>query len=264
MARTALVTGASSGIGLELARVLAREGCNLILVARSKGRLEVLSAELEREYGITARVIPADLSRPEAVRALYDQTRDVQVDVLVNNAGFGAHGNFAESDWATESSMLQVNIHALTELTRLYLPAMKQRGRGEILNVASTAAYQACPGMAVYGATKAYVLSFTEALAVELRGTGVTVTALCPGATRTAFADRATVGDAPLFQRGVMDAAAVAAAGYAGLRAGKTAVIPGWLNKAMVGMGRLVPRSTLARITSAFLNPVHRGSPIGS
>lgn len=253
--KTALVSGASSGIGLELARVLAKAGYDLVLVARSRERLQTLSGELEGQYQVKVRIIPVDLSQSGAALAVYDQTGNTAIDVLVNNAGFGVHGDFVESDGAAEQGMLQVNVLALTELTKLYLPAMKQRGSGKILNVASTGAFQPVPGMAVYGATKAYVLSFTEALAVELRGSGVSATVLCPGATRTAFAERAAVTDIPLFQRGVMDAATVAASAYAGMQAGRTVVIPGWLNRVMAVMSKLSPRSLVARISYALVTP---------
>ena len=182
MKETALITGASSGIGLDLARLFAKDGHDVVLVARSEGKLREIAAELERDFGMTAHVIVADLAKPDAPQTLVAQL-PVDVDVLVNNAGFGVLGPFVETDLAKELEMIQVNVVALTHLTKLLLPPMVARRRGRVLNVASTAAFQPGPLMAVYYATKAYVLSFSEAIADELRDSGVTVTALCPGPT---------------------------------------------------------------------------------
>jgi uncharacterized protein len=253
MKETALITGASSGIGLELARLFARDGHDLVLVARSEGRLRELADELKQGGGAT-RVLPADLSRPGSVAELEGRLRAeaVEVTVLVNNAGFGAFGPFHESDLETDLQMLQVNVVALTELTHRLLGGMVARRRGRILNVASTAAFQPGPLMAVYYASKAYVLSFSEATANELRGTGVTVTALCPGPTRTGFESRANLKESRLFRGAVMSARAVAEAGYRGCLRGDTLVIPGWRNKLLAFAVRFLPRRLVAAVVRQF------------
>jgi hypothetical protein len=248
----ALVTGASGGIGEEIARALAGRGHDLLLVARSAARLSALAEELAGAHGIRARALAADLGRGEEpdrlARAL--AAEGAAVDVLVNNAGFGLHGPFLRTDGARELEMIQLNVVALTRLTKVLLPGMVARRRGRVLNVASTAGFAPGPFMAVYYATKAYVVSFSEALAEELRGSGVTVTALCPGATRTGFAGAAGMEDSVLFRRGVvMDAAAVARAGVEGMMAGRAVVIPGIANKALVASIRISPRSLVRRIT---------------
>ena len=190
---TVLITGASSGIGLEMARLLAAEGASLVLVARNGDRLRDLAATLEREHGTRAVILEKDLTDPGAPRAIHDELEraGVCVDLLVNNAGFGARGPFAELPLARQLDMVQVNVAALVGLTGLFLPGMRQRGRGGILNVASTAAFQAGPLMAVYYATKGFVLHFTEALAEELRGSGIVVSCLAPGPTVTGFMEAA-------------------------------------------------------------------------
>ena len=190
---TAVVTGASSGIGLEIARLLAADGYDLLLVASAEKKLLEVATRFSHEFGKTVAALAVDLARPDGARSLLDEIerRGLAVEVLVNNAGFGVYGPFAGADLAHTLEMIQVNVASLTELTRGVLPGMTARQSGRILNVASTAAFQPGPLMAVYYATKAYVLSFSEALANELSGTGVTVTALCPGPTRTAFQERA-------------------------------------------------------------------------
>jgi short-subunit dehydrogenase len=248
----ALVTGASGGIGAEIARVLAGNGHDLVLVARSGARLAAFAEELSGAHGIGARALAADLAQGEEperlARSIASEGSDV--DVLVNNAGFGLHGPFVRTDGARELEMIQLNVVALTRLTKLLLPGMVARGRGRVLNVASTAAFAPGPFMAVYYATKAYVVSLSEALAEEVRGTGVTVTALCPGATRTAFAGTAGMEDSALFRQGVvMDAPTVARAGVAGMMAGRALVVPGLANKALVASLRVTPRSVVRRVT---------------
>lgn len=252
MSKTALITGASSGIGYELAKCFARGGANLVLVARDETRLGQIAAEL-RSPAVSVKVIAADLARPVAPSDILDATRaaNITVDYLVNNAGFGLGGFFAESDLQTELDMMQVNMVALVHLTRLYLPGMQQRGTGGVLNVASTAAFQPGPLMALYYATKAFVLSFTEAIAEELRDTGVTATALCPGPTETAFQRRAKIERIRLVKSriGVMSARAVAETGYRGFLEGKVIIIPGLLNKIGAQSVRLSPRAMVRKVT---------------
>jgi short-subunit dehydrogenase len=248
---TALITGASSGIGLELADVLAADGHNLVLVARREQALRALAGDLERRHGIQATAFVADLARlEERMRLASDLSGEgAEIDVLVNNAGFGLRGPFASTPVERDLEMIEVNIAALTHLTRLFLPGMLTRRTGRILQVASTAAFQPGPLMAVYYATKAYVLSFSTALAVELEGTGVTCTALCPGPTRTEFQAVARMGGTALASAAIsMDARTVARLGYRGLMRGKAVVVPGWLNKAGVVGAKLAPRLLAARI----------------
>ncbi len=241
---TALVTGASSGIGYELACLLAAEGYDLVLVARQKHVLEKLGEALQRAHGIRAHVIAADLSDPaipEAI-ALTLQKEDVPIDILVNNAGFGTYGHMAETDTRQLLNLIQVNITALTHLTRLFLPAMIARGRGKILNVASTAAFQPGPLMAAYYASKAYVLSFSDAVHHEAKGTGVTVTALCPGPTRSEFQKRAGIEHTRLMKGRIMSSKDVALAGLRAMMQGKPRVVPGFRNKLLMVAVRLAPR----------------------
>ena len=249
---TALVTGASSGIGLELAKVIAADGYDLVLSARRQDRLESLARELSVAHGISARVIPVDLADPAAPKRLFEELEKekLTIDVLVNNAGFGIYGRFWETDVDGQLEVLRVNISALTALSGLLLPGMVSRRRGRILNLSSTAAFQPGPYMAVYYATKAYILSFSEAIAEELKGTGVTVTALCPGPTRTEFQEAAGVGDNWL-SRGplAMEAAEVARAGWAAARRGKRVVIPGFGNKVLKEVVRFSPRRLVTSVS---------------
>jgi hypothetical protein len=248
--QTALVTGASGGIGLELARVFAAGGFNLILVARSADRLAKIAEELAARHSITARAVPADLIDPQAPQALFDRLaqEQAQVDVLVNNAGFASYGPFVEAETGGQLDMIQLNVTALTHLTRLFLPGMVARRRGRVLNVASTAAFQPGPLMAVYYATKAFVLSFSEALANELEGSGVTVTALCPGPTESGFQQRASLQESRLFQGGLMDAATVAKVAYAATLRGQTVVIPGTRSWLFAQAPRFLPRGLVVRL----------------
>jgi uncharacterized protein len=241
---TALITGASAGIGLELARVFAREGYGLVLVARNQKRLEEIAAELKPA---AVQVIARDLSLPGAPEEIHRLAP--RVDVLVNNAGFGVYGKFAETSLSEELNMIQVNMTALVALTKLYLEGMLAARSGRIMNVASTAAFQAGPLMAIYYATKAFVLSFSEAIANELEGTGVTVTALCPGPTATEFQERGKMQNSGLVKgKKIMDARTVAEAGYRGLMAGKLIVIPGVMNKLLAQSIRVSPRSLVTKI----------------
>lgn len=250
--RVALITGASSGIGLELARLFARDGHDLVLVARRKDLLQELAAQLMDRHDVRATVIAADLSDPSAPAEIARRVAaaGLEVEFLVNNAGYGLAGEFIRTDAATELRMIQVNITALTHLSKLFLPRMVAEHQGRIMNVASTAGFVPGPLMAVYYATKAYVISFSLALAEELRQSGVTVTVLCPGATRTEFQERAGIDlDVRLF-RGpwVADAASVARAGYRGMLRGKRLVVPGVFNKIMVAATRLASRALLAKV----------------
>jgi uncharacterized protein len=251
---TALITGASSGIGRELSFIFAANGTNLALVARSEDKLEDLAQQIRDRHHVQVHVFPKDLAAPGAAASLAAdlEAAAVPIDILVNNAGFGALGPFAEIDAARQSQMIHLNVLALTELTRLLLPAMRKRGRGGILNVASTAAFQPGPFMAVYYATKAYVLSFTQALAEELRGEPVTATCLCPGPTSTGFASEADAEHSPLFEKFAMEAPEVARRGYEGFRAGKILVIVGLLNKLTAFSTRLAPRWFGARIVRSL------------
>ena len=247
----ALVTGASRGIGLALATVIARNKYDLVLVARNSDALEAAAGMIEAKFGVRAIVIPADLSRADAPRELFDAVRNqsIDVEILVNNAGFGLGGEFMETNLERELDMIEVNIAAVTQLTKLFGAAMVKRRRGRIMNVASTAAFQPGPLMSVYYATKAYVLSFSQAIAEELRNTGVTVTALCPGATATDFADTAEISNTRLFRKlGVADAEPVAEYGYKAMMRGERVAIPSWRDKLMVQSERLAPRRLVTAI----------------
>ena len=248
----ALVTGASRGIGAALARELAQDGHDLVLVSRSVVEMESLAAELS-PTGARSVVVQADLAQPGAAARLADEIaeRGLTIDVLVANAGLGGLGRFDEMDPQHISTMLQVNIVALTELTRLLLPGMRQRGSGRVMLLASTAGFQPGPRMAVYFATKSYVLSFGEAIAYELRGSGVTVTVLCPGATATDFFKVAGAGENALGP--MMSAAAVARIGYRALQSGRRVKIAGAMNRAMIAGARLAPHALTLRITAALM-----------
>ncbi|MCU0494227.1 MAG: SDR family oxidoreductase [Chloroflexaceae bacterium] len=243
--QTALITGASGGIGEALAHIFARNGYNLVLVARTEAKLQALGEQLSKQHGVACTAIAADLSDSAAPpRLVADmQARGLTIDVLVNNAGFATYGHFAELDLQGELNMLQVNIVTLTHLTRLLLPGMLARRRGRILNVASTAAFLPGPLMAVYYASKAYVLSFSEALNNEVADKGLSVTALCPGPTSTGFQSRANMEESRLVRgRQIMDVQTVAQAGYAGLMGGQPVVIPGLMNRIQTFLPRLLPR----------------------
>lgn len=248
--KTALITGASSGIGLGLAKVFARHGYDLVLVARREEKLRELQSTLEALYKIRAKVLCSDLSEANAPREIFQTLHDekIAIEILVNNAGFATYGEFAETDLDTELQLLQVNIAALTHLTKLFLPPMIDNRRGKILNVASTAAFQPGPLMAVYYASKAYVLSFSEALSEELEGSGVSVTCLCPGATQSGFQERATMTNSKLVQGQLMSAAMVANWGYRALMRGQRVTVPGAKNQLWSLAPRLLPRSWSAKI----------------
>ncbi len=253
----ALVTGASSGIGADLARELARHGHDLVLTARRAPELEALAAEL-RALGAVATVMTKDLSVPGAGRELAAavDSAGMQINVLVNNAGFGDVGAFVHENPDRIDAMLQVNVAALTALTRALLPGMIARKRGRIMFVSSTAAYQPGPNMATYCATKSYVLSLGEAIARELRGTGVTLTTLCPGATVSGFAAESGADSLPLFQSRLvpkMTSAAVARAGYDAMMRGKPVLVTGFVNKIVAFSGQVFPRSIVFPVSKLLL-----------
>jgi len=255
--KTALITGASAGIGRDLAGLFAADGWRLILVARRADVLRELEASLRRAHGTETFILPMDLADRESPERIHKAVakEGLAVDALVNNAGFGSFGPFVESAPAPQIEMIQVNVSALVHLTRLFLPGMVERRSGRILNVASLAAFQPGPLMAVYYATKAFVLSFSEGLTEELRGTGVTVTALCPGPTRTEFGKRADTEGTRLMSGSVLKVATsgpVALAGYRAMLAGTPIVIPGLLNRLMAQSVRVSPRWAVRRIVRAM------------
>jgi len=254
---TALITGATEGIGLELARVFAADGWDLTIVARNREKLDRTASEL-RAAGRTVTTFAFDLSIDGAAQSLFDavQGAGIRVDALVNNAGIATHGKFVDIPAPDELAMLHLNVVALTQLTKLYLPHMIARGSGNVLMIASTSAFQPGPYMAAYYATKSYVLSLAEALEVELRGTGVRITALCPGATHTGFTRRAKMpGETRLFQYNSMDPRNVALAGYRGMRKGRLIVVPGFINNFLAFVVRISPRKIVSRIVG-WLNQV--------
>lgn len=254
MNRAALVTGASRGIGLEI----AREGRDLVLVARGEDRLREHGEAFSGKHGVDVRVEPLDLSRPGAPEDLRDRLRadGVRVETLVNNAGFGLHGRFDENDWSRERDMIQLNVTALVELTKYFLPPMVERDGGSVMNVASTAAFFPGPNMAIYYASKSFVVSFTESLAHELRDTGVRVSVLCPGPTDTEFFERSRLGEAGFTDRVpvLADSREVAEFGVEQLKRDRTVAVQGWTNRWMVYLGRFLPRRWLATAVS-WLQP---------
>jgi uncharacterized protein len=252
----ALITGASSGIGLELAKIMAENGHNLILVARREDVLEKLKKQLEDTHKVTIKILAMDLSAPGQALALYRQcvSQQLTVNCLVNNAGYGDYGKFDSNKLATYQNMLQLNVIFLTELTALFVNDMKLRKSGRILNVGSIVAFQPCPNMAVYGGSKAYVMQFTEALNYELRGSGVSATLLSPGVTETGFVERANMGSAANAKEGIMSAREVAMTGYKSMMAGKLSVIPGWKNKLLALGSKTMPsREILLQIAARIL-----------
>ncbi len=248
---TVLITGGSRGIGLELAKQFAAHGHDLILVARTRDALEAAAGILEGKHGIKVTVLVYDLADQQSPQRLFDAVtaEGMQVDVLVNNAGFGLGGEFAETDLSRELDMIQVNVASLVHLTKLFMQPMILRRRGRILNVGSIAGFQPGPLMSIYYATKAFILSFSQAIDEELRNTGVTVTCLCPGATATNFAERAGISNSVVFSlTGLADAEDVARYGYAATMRGQRLAIPGIKNKATVQAQRLIPRAIVTRL----------------
>lgn len=249
---TALITGASNGIGLELAKIHASKGDNLVLVARNLAKLNELKTELERQFKIRVHNISKDLSQPNAAQEVYDETQQqkIQIDYLINNAGFGDFGFFVDTDWNKQLQMINLNITTLTQFTKLYLQEMVKRGSGKVMNVASTAAFQSGPTMAVYYATKAYVLSFSEAIDNEVREKGITVTALCPGATESGFQAAAAMEESALVKgRKLPSSKEVAEYGYQAMMKGKTVAIHGFMNYVLANSVRFLPRNLVVKVT---------------
>jgi short-subunit dehydrogenase len=247
----ALITGASSGIGRELAKVFARRGYDLVLIARNKKAMEELASQLRASFETKAIILAKDLSKHNAADEVFNVLRRkrLEVDVVVNNAGFGTFGPFVQTEVKSSLDLLQVNVVALTQLVRLFAAEMVKRGKGKILNVASTAAFQPGPWMSTYYASKAYILSFSEALAHELAGSGVTVSCLCPGPTRTEFHRRAGMEHIVLFHSFLtMEAAPVAQCAFEGLMKGKRVIIPGVLNKIGTVAARMAPHSLIMNV----------------
>jgi short-subunit dehydrogenase len=256
---TALVTGASAGIGDAFAHALAARGSNLILVARSEDKLRATAERLTRVWAVRVEVIVADLSQPEAVADIERQVRSLgmTVDLLVNNAGFGTHGHFEQLDPAREREEIQVNVAALVDLTHAFLPPMVARGRGGVINVASTAGFQPLPYMAVYGATKAFVLSFSQALSEEYRNTGVRILALCPGATETEFFKTLGTEDAAVGPR--RTSLQVVKTGLRAWSEGKSVVVDGFANAFVATAQRFLPRSLVTRLAALAVRPGRTG-----
>jgi short-subunit dehydrogenase len=251
----ALITGASTGIGRELAHIASENGYDVALVARTAGPLEVVAADITRKTSRKAHIFAVDLSQPNAARALFAETSQagLTIDVLVNNAGFGLLGKFWELPEDEQMQMLELNIGALTQLTRLCLPTMVERRTGYILNVASTAAFQPGPLMSVYYASKAYVLSFSAAIHNEAKEFGVKVCCLCPGPTQSEFVKRAGMSHAKLFESGnVMSAAEVAQIGWNAMWEGKPLVVAGRLNATLAFLTRFGPRQMMAGIARSM------------
>lgn len=258
MNKTALITGGSSGIGLSLAKVFAKNKYEVIITARKREDLEKVAADLRRQFDVDAKIYPSDLSRPEAPQQLFDwcKTQNINVDVLVNNAGFGLYGKFAESDLQKQLNLIDLNIRALTHLTGLFLREMLKRKNGKILNVGSTAAFQPGPRMATYYASKAYVLSFSQALRNELKSTGVSVTALLPGGTKTNFQNmQSDFNQTKLIKNmRLMSADRVAEVGFSALMKGKSYAIPGLRNKFLAFLAQISPRNLATKVSGWTLD----------
>lgn len=256
-----LITGASSGIGRELAKLFAADGAELILTARRADRLHELAEQLKTQHGTVSTIIPLDLGTPEGPQELFNQIQSAgkQVDVLINNAGFGQMGPFVEISLERQLNMIQLNISSLVALTHLLLPGMLQRKRGAVLNLASTASFQPGPNVNVYYATKAFVLSFSEALWKELEGSGVTVTCLCPGPTRTEFGDESSMHDTPVFKHNAMRVEDVARCGYRGVRRRKRLVMPGLMNNLLSFSVRITPRPVILSVMT-LLQPLKKSA----
>lgn len=252
----ALITGASSGIGYELANLFAKDKHNIILIARREDRLKQLSRDLENDYKIKTLVIPKDLSQSQSAQEIYDilKQNDITIDYLINNAGFMVYGRFSDTNWSEDHKMIQLHMVTLTHLIKLFLPDMLRRENGKILNIGSTGSFVPGPLIAVYCATKNYILSLSEAIAEELNGTGVTVTALCPGGTKTEFAEKANIKNSSVHFFEVMEAKRVARIGYKALMKGKRVVIPGMFNKIQIFSIRITPRIVASKLIKFMMS----------
>jgi short-subunit dehydrogenase len=250
----ALVTGASSGIGMDLARLLAQSGCNVVITARRVERLQLLKEELELAYNVQIEAIANDLSQIDGASKLFDavEERQLPISVLVNNAGIGLNGQFTELALEDQMGMIQLNLNSLTELTHRFLAGMQTRNEGWILQVASTYAFQPGAGYAAYAASKAYVLSFSLALNHELRGSNIKHSALCPGPTRTEFFEVAGNTSNPFMNALMLDSKEVAELGFRAVLVGKPFVVPGFINRLFIFTQRLVPRSVVVAIAAMF------------
>ena len=257
MSKAVLITGATTGIGYELAKLFAKDKYELIIIARNETKLSETASFLIKDYNVKVKFIPKDLSMQDSAKEIFDELKkeNISIDMLVNNAGFGDQGAFADSDMKNDIDMISLNITSLVILNRLFLDDMLKRNSGKILNVASTAAFQSGPFMAVYYATKAFVLSFSEAVSEELTGTNVTVSCLCPGPTETEFQNRAGIKKTKMMNRKkftVMSAAEVALTGYKEMMKGKRIIIPGFANKAGAIFVKLLPRKIITKITRSL------------
>ncbi len=262
MRRTALITGASKGIGRELAIIFARQGYDLVLVARSKALLEELGKRLSKKYKIEVTTIEKDLTCKEAPEEIFQELEGRRIDILVNNAGFGDYKEFAHSEWEKQYLMIQLNITALMHMTKLFLPNMIKQGYGKVLNLASTAAFLPGPNMSVYYASKAAVLSFSQAISKELKGCNVTVTALCPGPTSTNFERTAGLINSKLFHSlKVTDAKKVALYGYKALMKGKPVAVEGLFNKMLILSTKLAPRGVVLAMIDQIQSKLREGQP---
>lgn len=250
MSGYAVVTGASGGIGYEFAKLLAQDGYDLLIVARNREKLKQVQGTLEKKHGISVEIIAKDLSLSDNAQAVFDKVQKKHVDILINNAGFGDYGPFLDSSWEKEHAMMELNMVSLTLLTKRFAKKMQQQQSGRILNVASTAAFQPGPLMAVYFATKAYVLSLTEALADEFRESGITITALCPPATATGFQTEAHMESSELVKNRthLMSASEVALSGYQALMKGQAIVVPGFINRLQIFAQRFLSRGFVVRM----------------
>lgn len=259
MSKTALITGASGGIGYQFSCIHAEHGDNLVLVARSKDKLDKFKKEFEDKFKIQVYTIGKDLSLPDAAREVYDELKkcNITIDYLINNAGIGDICLFAESDWNKQAKMINLNVTALSQFTWLFLPDMIKRNNGKILNVASTASFQPGPTMSVYFATKAYVLSFSEAIGSEVINNGITVTALCPGSTESGFHLVAMDGREERRKRILPSARRVAEYGYNAMMKGKSVAIPGLKNKFLASAVRFVPRSVVVKLARKIEEKKH-------
>lgn len=255
MNNTALITGSTSGIGEAFTNILAKEGFNLVLVSRDLEKLNVQKKKLSQIFRISAYIIPYDLEQPNAANFIYQRTQDlgVQIDFLINNAGFNEYGNFLSTDRKKEREMIELHTVFPTEMMKLFVPGMVHRKKGRVLNVGSTGSFISCPRDAVYAATKSYILSVSKAIAAELKGTGVSITALCPGSTNTEFAKKAGMEKTLLFKLFVMRSEAVAKIGYHAAMNGRVKVVPGFYNKLLVLSSRLLPDKLITFLTQKML-----------